>query len=88
MYVFTEIDNLEFVFDKSKPGLIQPEHALRAIKIFLARCENVGFEHMARELIPKGRYNRQFVRCVEKLLNVGDWARTRKTSKGSLERAA
>lgn len=79
MYIFTEIDNLEFVFEKSKPGLIQPQHVLRSIKIFLARCENLGFELMARKLVKMGRYNRQFVTCVNKLLNVGHWKREQTT---------
>jgi hypothetical protein len=75
MYVFTEIDNLEFVFDKLQPGLLQERQALRAIKIFLARCENNNFERMARTLIEKGRYNHDFVQCVRSLLDVAHWAR-------------
>jgi len=43
MYVFTEIDNLEFVFDKSRAGLIEDNYIVRAIKIFVARTENEGF---------------------------------------------
>ena len=75
MYVFTEIDNLEFVFDKVKPGLLQERQALRAINIFLARCENNNFERMVRILIEKGRYNYDFVKCVRSLLDVAHWAR-------------
>lgn len=75
MYVFTEIDNLEFVFDKLKVGLLQDRQALRAIKIFLARCENKNFERMTRTLIRKGRYNYDFVQCVQSLLDVAHWAR-------------
>jgi hypothetical protein len=76
MYVFTEIDNLEFVFDKVKSGLIQELQALRAIKILLARCENDNFERMARRLLERGRYNTDFVMCVRVLLNVAHWTRS------------
>lgn len=80
MYIFTEIDNLEFVFDKARSGLILPQYALRAIKIFAARCENFGFEQLARELIKNGRYNRDFVRCAECLLDLGYWTRSRQSA--------
>lgn len=78
MYVFTEIDNLEFVFDKVNAGLLEDKQALRAIKIFLARCENRNFERMTRTLVQRGRYNYEFVKCVGSLLDVADLAR-RKT---------
>lgn len=77
MYVFTEIDNLEFVFDKVNAGLLEDKQALRAIKIFLARCENKNFERMTRTLVQKGRYNYDFVKCVSSLSDVADWARGR-----------
>ena len=71
MYVFTEIDNLEFVFDKSRAGLIEDKYTLRAIKIFVARAENEGFFNVARKLIFSGRYNVDFTRAAENLLYVG-----------------
>ena len=77
MYVFTEIDNLEFVFDKVNAGLLEDKQALRAIKIFMARCENKNFERMTRTLVEKGRYNFDFVKCVTSLSDVADWARGR-----------
>lgn len=77
MYVFTEIDNLEFVFDKVNAGLLEDKQALRAIKIFMARCENKNFERMTRTLVEKGRYNFDFVKCVRSLSDVADWARGR-----------
>lgn len=77
MYVFTEIDNLEFVFDKVNAGLLEDKQALRAIKIFLARCENKNFERMSRTLVQKGRYNYDFVNCIRSLSDVADWARGR-----------
>jgi len=71
MYVFTEIDNLEFVFDKSRAGLIEDEYIVRAIKIFVARAENEGFFKVAQRLIVSGRYNEDFAQAAVKLLYVG-----------------
>lgn len=75
MFVFAEIDNLEFVFDKSTYGLIEEEYALRAIKIFVARAENEQFARSALRLIVNGRYNATFRRAAIKLIYVGHLAR-------------
>jgi|SRR6056297_3680700 len=71
MYVFTEIDNLEFVFEKSRSGLIEEIYALRAIKIFIARAENKGFFRIAQRLLETGRYNDEFKNSVQHLLYLG-----------------
>ena len=68
MYVFTEIDNLEYVFDKSRAGLIEDGYVIRAVKIFLARADNVGFARAASRLVKKGRYNEEFKDTVSELL--------------------
>jgi hypothetical protein len=82
MFIFTEIDNLEYVFDKSRAGVIQKEFVLRAIKIFVARAENNGFGRLARDLVCYGRYNRSFVRCAESLLDLG-YFRSQRTGRPS-----
>lgn len=71
MYVFTEIDNLEFVFEKSRSGLIEDNYIVRAIKIFVTRSENAGFFRTARKLIISGRYNEDFTHAAKHLLYVG-----------------
>lgn len=71
MYVFTEIDNLEFVFDKSRAGLIEDHYTVRAIKIFVTRTENEAFFNVARRLIVSGQYNENFAQAAVKLLYVG-----------------
>lgn len=73
MFVFAEIDNLEFVFDKSRSGLMDTEYALRAIKIFVARAENDRFERLARTLLVSGRYNSMFAAAAQRLLCLGGW---------------
>jgi hypothetical protein len=77
MYVFAEIDNLEYVFEKVRHHLIEEEYALRAIKIFVARAENLRFAQFAQALVIKGRYNSDFQRAALALLAVGDWRRNR-----------
>ncbi len=79
MYVFTEIDNLEFVFDKSRARLIEDRYTVRAIKIFVARAENEGFFNVARRLIVSGRYNEDFSQAIVKLLYVGRFEPSRLT---------
>lgn len=70
MYVFAEIDNLEYVFEKSRARLIEDKYVVRAIRIFVARAENKGFYKVAKRLIINGRYNENFVHATMKLLNV------------------
>jgi hypothetical protein len=71
MFVFSKIDNLEYVFDKCRSGLIEPKYTIRAIKVFVARADNPRFEQLARRLVRAGKYNHEFVNCVDKLLCVG-----------------
>jgi len=71
MYIFAELDNLEFVFQKAKFGLVYPEFAFRAVKIFIARAENERFAQRAMQLVKSGRYNEDFRRVVNELLYLG-----------------
>jgi len=75
MYVFSELDNLEFVFQKAKFGLIYPEFAFRAVKIFIARAENEKFAQRSSQLVVTGRYNDDFQKLVNQLLSVGFYRR-------------
>jgi hypothetical protein len=73
MYIYSEIDNLEFVFSKSNHDLIDDEFVIRAIKIFIARNENRLFRARAKDLVGKGRYNHDFRSAAERLLLVAEW---------------
>ena len=75
MYIYNEIDNLEFVFDKSKHSLIDDVFVMRAIKIFIARSENRLFRLRAKDLLEKGRYNHDFRFAAETLMLVAEWRR-------------
>lgn len=75
IYIFSELDNLEFIFQKGKFGLVYPEFAYRAVKIFIARTENDRFASRAEQLARSGRYNRDFLRVVADLILVGLYRR-------------
>jgi hypothetical protein len=38
MWVFAELDNLEYVLEKYRRGYIEPEQAYRSFRMFLSRC--------------------------------------------------
>jgi hypothetical protein len=79
MYIYSEIDNLEFVFDKSNHGLVDEQFVMRAIKIFIARNENYLFRLRSEELLDKGRYNHDFALAAEKLIVVAEWRNPHRT---------
>lgn len=69
MYVYREIDNLEFVFEHYRDALIRPKAALRAVSIFRSRCDNTEFSALVRELCPKGEYRPDFMKAVDKIMS-------------------
>lgn len=68
MFIFAELDNLEFAYIKSRSGLLSVDYAIRAIKIFVARAQNRRFADTASRLVFAGKYDEPFVRCVGLLL--------------------
>lgn len=75
MYIFAELDNLEFIYQKVKFGLLYPEFAFRAVKIFLARTENEKFALRSSQLVVSGRYNLDFQKLVIHLIHIGLYQR-------------
>lgn len=76
MFVFSELDNLEFIFLKSRYGLIGPQFTFRAIKVFVARAENERFAVKAERLLSTGKYDRRFSDVAFGLILVGHYNRT------------
>ncbi|MGP1345503.1 MAG: hypothetical protein ACTS3F_02390 [Phycisphaerales bacterium] len=64
MFVFYELDNLEFVYDKYKDGLIDDPEMYRACQIFESRCLNVQFRRLAYAL-SRGNYSFGFLDTVD-----------------------
>jgi len=75
MYIFSELDNLEFIFQKAKFGLVYPEFAFRAVKIFIARAENEKFAQRSGQLVISGRYNDDFQELVNELIHIALYRR-------------
>jgi hypothetical protein len=59
MYVFSEIDNLEYVVQKYKYGYMSAEQARRGVKTFKARCKHDKFRERARSCIKLGGYTEE-----------------------------
>jgi hypothetical protein len=59
MYVFSEIDNLEYVIQKYKYGYMSTDQALRGVKTFKARCIHDKFRERAGSCLEMGGYNRE-----------------------------
>jgi hypothetical protein len=57
MYVFSEIDNLEYVIQKYKYGYMSTDQALRGVKTFKARCKHDKFRERAESCLEMGGYN-------------------------------
>lgn len=47
MYVFIELDNLEYAIEKYKIGYMRPELARRALRTFRLRCASAEFRELA-----------------------------------------
>jgi hypothetical protein len=67
MYVFSEIDNLEYVIQKYKYGYMSADQALRGVKTFKARCIHGKFRERAQSCLEMGGYNRG---TIEVFVNV------------------
>lgn len=50
MYVFVELDNLQYGLEKYRLGYCTPYQALRSVDLFAARCQSEAFLQAARRL--------------------------------------
>ncbi|HEX8144380.1 MAG TPA: hypothetical protein VF553_17395 [Pyrinomonadaceae bacterium] len=57
MYVFSELDNLDYVVQKYKYGYMSAEQALRGVKTFKARCVHERFRERADGCLELGGYS-------------------------------
>ena len=68
MYVFMELDNLEYVIEKYERGYIEAKQAFRGLKTFYVHCRNIndlqdddgevkGFKEMALKWVHKAGYH-------------------------------
>ncbi|MDF9827762.1 hypothetical protein M2447_001864 [Ereboglobus sp. PH5-10] len=70
MYVFSELDTLEFMYENYRDGLLsEGKHFVRACLIFQSRCESSKFRDYVEGCLVNGRYSRQeFINGVKSIL--------------------
>jgi hypothetical protein len=58
MYIFTELDNLEYTLEKYKLGYVMPAQLCRSLEMFRMRCEGIkGFADGASDLVSRAAYH-------------------------------
>jgi len=69
MYVFMELDNLQYALEKYRLGYSSAYQAMRIVDVFAARCKSEAFLSMAQQLVsPKaGSYTRETCISVSRL---------------------
>lgn len=65
MYVFSELDNLEYVVQKYKYGYMSAEQALRGVMTFKARCVHVKFRERAKSCLAIGGYSSEMIEIFD-----------------------
>lgn len=67
MYVYSELDNLEYILEKYKLGYMQPRHALRGLRTFYQRCARPCFRRRAVKCVRCMAYNESTVSVVKRV---------------------
>jgi hypothetical protein len=58
MYIFTELDNLEYTLEKYKLGYVMLAQLCRSLEMFRRRCEGIkGFADGASDLVSRAAYH-------------------------------
>jgi predicted transcriptional regulator len=68
MYVYVELDNLEYAIEKYKVGYMSADTALRALRTFQSRCTSEEFRKIARQSVPTAGYHTSTVEVVSNVL--------------------
>ncbi len=67
MYVYSELDNLEYVVEKYNLGYMEARHALRGLRTFYQRCFRKPFRDRAWKCALFMAYNKSTIKVVEKV---------------------
>lgn len=67
MYVYSELDNLEYVVEKYRLGYMQPRHAIRELRTFYQRCVRPSFRNRALQCARCMAYNEGTIRVVKRV---------------------
>lgn len=70
MYVYLELDNLEYAIAKYQYGSMQPEIAFRSLVTFISRCQSKDFLNLAEKFVEKSiGYSSETKAVVNKIAN-------------------
>jgi hypothetical protein len=67
MYVYSELDNLEYVVERYRLGYMQPRHALRGLRTFYQRCVRPPFRNCALKCARCMAYNESTIHVVKRV---------------------
>jgi hypothetical protein len=67
MYVYAELDNLEYVVEKYRLGYMNEEQACRGLRTFQLRCWSPQFRCITRHRVHSGDYNSGTARVVDRV---------------------
>lgn len=68
MYVYLELDNLEYIIQKYQHGFMEPHDAHRALTCFSSRCKNSpAFKALAIENVSKAGYKPETSCAIRRL---------------------
>ncbi|MEA2601544.1 MAG: hypothetical protein QOF89_2536 [Acidobacteriota bacterium] len=67
MYVYVELDNLEYVVGKYRLGFMSPGQACRGLRTFQRRCLSPEFRKIALLRVGAGDYGRDLIKVVQRV---------------------
>lgn len=67
MYVYLELDNLEYMISRFQLGFVTKGLLRRAIRTFRSRCQSVAFCNLAMQLVNGAGYQAKTVEIVKRL---------------------
>jgi len=76
MYVFAEIDNLDYVMQKYQYGFMSSEQALRGVRTFRARCVHRKFRDRAAGCLEVGGYGNEIKEVFRRICDQIDSEQT------------
>jgi hypothetical protein len=85
MYVYSELDNLEYVVEKYYLGYMKPRHALRGLRTFYERCLRQCFRDRALQCVRFMGYNESTIKVVEQVCDdIEKWQPPQSQATGSV----
>jgi hypothetical protein len=70
MYVYIELDNLEYVIEKYRIGFIDVYHAWRGLETFMSRCESSEFRTIAATVVNIAGYTQATRKAVQRIVDL------------------